>query len=169
MPTLPQAYQRAVCPNSPINEVLLFHGATDDVLEKIRLGGFDPLRGGESAGKLFGAGTYFTPCFSKADLYTDSERHPRCKTAERHVMVAKIILGNFQQDKVGYSNRRRPDEDDRTGMLLDSVVAATREEGGAVDHPEAVIFKSEQALPMFMITYQHADGCRCHMCLRRPD
>ena len=170
---LPPDYSHVLCPGSQINEVLLFHGAPQSVLEKIHKGGFDPLRGGEGAGKLFGAGTYFTPCFSKADLYTDPDRHkPVCKRAARHVMVAKVIVGNFHLDKHGdhdSQGRRRPPDDRDTGMSLDSVLAATRKEGGAVDLPEAVIFHSQQALPMFIITYRHAENCPCHMCLRRPD
>ncbi|CBZ52494.1 conserved hypothetical protein [Neospora caninum Liverpool] len=53
-----------------LNEFFLFHGCKADRAELIAVSGFDFRRGGENRGKLFGAGTYFSPLASKADLYT---------------------------------------------------------------------------------------------------
>ena len=36
----------------PLNEVLLFHGAKPDAIDKIVKGGLDPRRGGEDVGKI---------------------------------------------------------------------------------------------------------------------
>ena len=93
---LPAALSDAAVPGSKINECMLFHGATIEGCQDISKSGFEPERGGEKAGKLFGKGTYLTNIFSKADQYTDtnfSMRQTETKTKERCVLVVRAIVG----------------------------------------------------------------------------
>ena len=53
-----------------LNEHLLFHGCPVPKCELIARRGFDPQRGGEAVGAMFGKGTYFAQNASKSDLYT---------------------------------------------------------------------------------------------------
>ena len=54
-----------------LNEHFAFHGAQNDIIDQICAGGFDPQRGGEGAGRMFGVATYFATTSSKSDIYTD--------------------------------------------------------------------------------------------------
>ena len=84
-----------------LNECLLFHGCPCHVADQVARDGLDPQRGGESAGALFGRGTYFAQNASKSDLYTTcSECQPttwfrNCNhaTAERCLIIARVLLG----------------------------------------------------------------------------
>ena len=55
---------------SDLNEYFLFHGSCYQQVGEILREGLDPQRGGESAGSMFGKGTYFAENASKADMYT---------------------------------------------------------------------------------------------------
>ena len=55
---------------SDLNEYFLFHGSCYQQVSEILREGLDPQRGGESAGSMFGKGTYFAENASKADMYT---------------------------------------------------------------------------------------------------
>merc|ERR1712129_223168 len=66
-----QKVHPASCGATDLNEHFAFHGAQESVIEHICRGGFDPQRGGEGAGRLFGVATYFAANASKSDIYTD--------------------------------------------------------------------------------------------------
>ena len=125
-----------------LNEHFLFHGACAETVEEICRGGFDPRRGGNSAGKMFGVATYFAANASKSDLYTEplTQRLPR--QANRKIIVARVLLGESCR-----TLQRMPDAtrlpDGADGKPLDSVWAEVRERSGAVDHLEAMVFDKE--------------------------
>merc|ERR1712238_553198 len=76
-----------------VNEHLLFHGAVPSTLEKICKGGFNPQRGGEATGKLFGTAAYFAANSSKSDDYTEERANQLAKGAKRTLIVARVALG----------------------------------------------------------------------------
>ena len=76
-----------------LNEHLLFHGASPSVLEKICKGGFNPQRGGEATGKLFGVASYFAANSSKSDDYTEERSNMLPKCSSRTLVVARFALG----------------------------------------------------------------------------
>eukprot|EP00434_Breviolum_minutum_P007744 symbB.v1.2.006830.t1/scaffold379.1/size332124/12 len=82
---------------SDLNEYFLFHGSCYQQVGEILREGLDPQRGGESAGSMFGKGTYFAENASKADMYTTCDlctgtprecRHP---TGQRCMMLAQVL------------------------------------------------------------------------------
>ena len=150
-------------PDSETNEVMLFHGANRDVVEEICRDRPDAQRGGESNGALFGRGFYLAANASKADIYAD---HKKCAGYERHIILVRASLGKIHTEVGRTMNRktiRAPDG-------CDSVyVPGTEANSSAkVDHPEIVVFKDAQLLPMYRIRYVHEDECQCAACgLRR--
>ncbi len=36
--------------------------------------------------------------------------------------------------------------------------------GSSVDHPEYIVFKEAQAVPIAVVTYRHKASCRCSRC-----
>ncbi|CAE8628108.1 unnamed protein product [Polarella glacialis] len=120
-----------------LNEHLLFHGALPESVEKICKGGFDPRRGGEGVGKMFGTATYFAINASKSDFYTEEKACPRQRSAQRTMIVARAALGAcFRTGKQQKKWSRPPDGPD--GLPFDSVWAAAAASGGCVDHVEVI-------------------------------
>jgi len=160
--------RKGSAPLSPdLNEHLVFHGATSDVVKTICRGGFDPRRGGEGVGKMFGVASYFAVNASKSDIYTEdfTQRLPR--RAERQIIVARALLGeSYRTTNVMKNSTRPPDGDD--DLPLDSVWAATRHDGRVVDHHEVMIYDKYQAIPDAVITYTHKQSCECAECAKRP-
>lgn len=150
-----------------LNEHFLFHGAHVEVVEEICKGGFDPRRAGEGVGSTFGAATYFAANASKADIYTEPLTARLSRTATRRMLVARVILGESFCTKNWTPRALRP-PDGADGRPLDSVWAAVRDDGGVVDHTEAMVYDRGQAMPIAVITYSHASGCTCAECLKRP-
>ena len=136
-----------------LNEHFLFHGAPPNVLGAICDAGFDPQRGGQSAGSMFGIASYFAPNVSKADMYTDNLASGRrfANNAVRHIIVARVALGNSCQVTQPQTWHRAPDG-------FDSAWASSRANGGCVDHDEVMIYHQQQALPLFLVKYRHC----CH-------
>ncbi|CAE8740384.1 unnamed protein product [Polarella glacialis] len=150
-----------------LNEHLLFHGALPESVEKICKGGFDPRRGGEGVGAMFGTATYFAINASKSDIYTEEFASRRQRSAQRTMIVARVALGTCL--RTGEQQRkwsRPPDGPD--GLPFDSVWAANAASGGCVDHVEVMIYDKSQAIPMFLVDYRHTEQCRCAECLKRP-
>ena len=141
-----------------LNEFLLFHGSDADSIDEVTRGGFDPRRGGESTGRLFGHATYFAPHASKADFYTprDGSEDTLC------IVASRVCLGNAFVATHALPDTLRPPEG------FDSVVATTRfacsAQRGCVDLPEAMVYSEGQVLPEYLIEYRHADDCACHRC-----
>ncbi|CAE7765672.1 Tnks [Symbiodinium sp. CCMP2456] len=158
-----------------LNEFLLFHGCPLHTCEQIASRGFDPQRGGEVVGAMFGRGTYFAQNASKSDFYTTCSEcsgdaaHGDCSHphGERCLVLARVLLGQslpVTTEKLK-GITRAPERQD--GEPYDSITALTREHGGRVDHMEFVIFKEQMALPQYLIYYRHAEDCWCHNCWRR--
>lgn len=152
---------------SDLNEHFLFHGVCADVVEGICKGGFDPRRGGSGVGKMFGVATYFAANASKSDMYTEplSQRLP--KQASRKIIVARVLLGESFRTTRAMQDATRP-PDGANGESLDSVWAEVRQNGGAVDHFEAMVYDKGQAYPQAIVTYAHERRCACAQCLQRP-
>ncbi|CAE8592873.1 unnamed protein product [Polarella glacialis] len=150
-----------------LNEHLLFHGALPEIIEKICKGGFDPRRGGEGVGAMFGTATYFAINASKSDIYTEEFARRRQRSTQRTMIVARVALGaGFRTCEPQKKWSRPPDGPD--GLPFDSVWAANTASGGCVDHVEVMIYDKSQAMPMFLVDYRHTEQCRCAECLKRP-
>lgn len=146
---------RVMCPGACLNEYLLFHGAPHNSIETIAQSGFDPQRGGEAVGCMFGIGTYFADLSSKADFYAKPDA-----AGTRSIIIARVLLGNSYATKEKMPKQHRaPDEHH-------SVQAIARSEGGCVDHQEYIVYKEQQALPLYVLRYRHAQTCACALCKR---
>ena len=138
-----------------------FHGCCDDVVDKILQGGFDPQRGGEKTGALFGYGAYIATNASKSDFYTDKKN-----IQKRTILICRAIVGNyFEAKKDKYRDLRKAPDEEKSGLSYDSLYAVPRADGGVVDHPEWVFYKESSILPMYKITYKHKANCKCRFCL----
>ena len=154
---------------------MLFHGCSAHASEQIVRRGFDPQRGGEVVGDLFGRVTYFAQNASKSDFYTtcsecdDDATSKSCSHphGERCIVVARVLLGDSmlvtQEDLRGRA--RAPET--QHGEPYDSITALTKEHDGVVDHMEFVIFKEQMALAQFLVYYHHDNDCWCHNCWHR--
>ena len=58
---------------------------------------------------------------------------------------------------------RAPERTDQKGPL-DSVRAIPLADGGAVEHPEFIVYQNSQVLPEYLLTYKHQGGCKCTHC-----
>jgi hypothetical protein len=139
--------------------------------------------GGQSVGAMFGIGTYLSVNFSKSDLYADKDGRRR---AERTMFIVRVLVGNYYTTKTQRKDLCTPPDSGNDGgnsrnnnssysnyntnnLPYDSLYAAPRSEDGCVDHPEVIIYKENQLLPLYLVRYQHAVGCGCAQCHRRPD
>jgi hypothetical protein len=79
--------------------LLGFHGAGDDVVQKIVEDGPDPYMSGKGAGSMFGPGLYYAANSSKADLYAGPrDRRFRRHEGEMSVVLALLFCGNMHTD-----------------------------------------------------------------------
>eukprot|EP00929_Paragymnodinium_shiwhaense_P089055 TRINITY_DN49314_c0_g1_i1.p1 TRINITY_DN49314_c0_g1~~TRINITY_DN49314_c0_g1_i1.p1 ORF type:complete len:680 (+),score=75.13 TRINITY_DN49314_c0_g1_i1:169-2208(+) len=153
-----------------LNEHLLFHGCSHSTADLIAKYGFDPQRGGQNAGKMFGVASYFADVVSKSDFYTACADCPTrgClhRSAVRCIVAARVLLGSsFLARNPLPTQTKAPDDSD--GRPHDSVSAATRASGGSTDHREYMIYRHDQALPLFLVFYRHCQECRCKDCQYR--
>ncbi|CAE7196717.1 Tiparp, partial [Symbiodinium necroappetens] len=83
------------CPDSKLNEVLLFHGTTEEKLTGILRSGFDPRLAGMGTGAMFGQGSYFAHNASKCFRY--ARQGPFLTNGTRKlrqtVLVVRALLG----------------------------------------------------------------------------
>jgi hypothetical protein len=142
-----------------LNEYYLYHGSSHETIDEITRGGFDPRRGGETTGQMFGRARYFAPNASKADFYAQANDDGICC-----MIVARVCLKATHLTKTSMPEAVRPPNAPGSTLPCDSVIAATRSKGGCVDLPEAMIYSEGQALPEYLIYYRHADACVCHWC-----
>jgi len=159
-----------------MNEYLLYHGTSFRKAEGILQTGFDPQRGGDMTGSMFGKGTYFAQNASKSDLYTTckecaSDNFKECRHAqgERCILVARVLLGeSFVETAPTVDTKhwiKAPDQPN--GTPHDSVTGACRADGGVVDHMEFVVFKESRMHVQFQIFYAHVASCNCSNCIHR--
>ena len=143
-----------------LHELLLYHGCRKGSIDGILSEGFDPSRSGERSGRFFGCGTYFADIAAKADTYVDS-----AADGMKCVVVAQVCLG-----KALKAFRAMPrfhpscSEGDDERPAFDSVVGEDTEHGGILDHREYVIYDGAQAMPRYLVWYQHCEDCRCFRC-----
>lgn len=149
-----------------LNELFAFHGASHRAISDICRGGFDAQRGGEVVGKMFGVASYFAINSSKSDIYTDDQMggDRLSRSAERKMIIARLVLGRSFKTTEPCPDKHRPPDG------FNSVWAERRDAGGCVDHREIMIYKDQQALPVFVVTYRHAceEASLCAECLKRP-
>ena len=159
-----------------LNEYLLFHGTSYTKSNVIAHEGLDAQRGGESVGAMFGRGVYFAQNASKSDFYTtckdcttDSCRDCTHAEGERCILLTRVLLGESlivkHTDRTVQNWIRAPDKP--TGGPYDSITAASKDDGGVVDHMEFVVFKDPRMLVQFQVFYRHVAACSCHNCQYR--
>ena len=142
-----------------LNERLLYHGAPSNLIERLRLQGLDPRRAGGHFGKLYGFAVYLAANSSKSDIYTEPNA-----AGERCVLVVRACLGEAHLAKQAMPQALMPPERPDGRGPLNSVLALTHEQGGVVEHPEYMVYKDSQCLPMFAIWYKHGAACGCTHC-----
>ena len=142
-----------------LNERLLYHGAPSNLIERLRLQGLDPRRAGGHFGKLYGFAVYLAANSSKSDIYTEPNA-----AGERCVLVVRVCLGEAHLAKQAMPQALMPPERPDGRGPLNSVLALTHVQGGVVEHPEYMVYKDSQCLPMFAIWYKHRSACGCTHC-----
>lgn len=88
------------------------------------------------------------------------------------MFVVRAALGEVHFEKNETPDRKRevsqwrkpPERADGRGALS-SVVAVTQAHGGAVDHPEFIVYEKNQTLAQFAIWYRHSRDCFCTHCV----
>jgi hypothetical protein len=141
---------------------MLFHGIPHNLVDRVCKQGLDPRRGGTNVGKMFGVGTYLADLSSKSDIYTTPNDQ-----GERCLLWVRACLGEaYQADKRNQDMTIPPERDDRKGPL-NSVVALTKDEGGAVEHREFIVYKESQLLPQYAVWYKHRSACVCTHCYKK--
>ena len=146
-------------PGLKLNERLLYHGAPSELIERLTLQGFDPRRAGGHFGKLFGAAVYLAANSSKSDIYTKPNA-----AGERCVLVVRACLGEAHRAQGPMRDALMPPERPDGRGPLSSVAALTLQQGGVVEHPEYMVYKDSQCLPVFAIWYKHGARCGCTHC-----
>ena len=120
-----------------VNETYLMHGTSPQVAEMIKENGFDPSHSGESAGAMFGQGTYFSDSLEKVMNYSKG-----C------VVVARVALGEVAvpPHTKGTSSLRRPPSK-KNGEEYDSLlgVASTNAK------KEFIVYRHTKAYPEYFI------------------
>lgn len=155
------------CTDSRLNEHLLFHGAPPSAIDKICKGGFNPQRGGESSGNMFGTAAYFAANSSKCDIYTEERTSMLPRTAVRTIIIARVALGeSYRAGRPLWGISRPPDSEDGSDEY-DSVWADVLSNGGCVDHLETMVYSESQALPVALVDYRHVETCQCAECHKR--
>lgn len=131
------------------NECLLFHGSSR--VDKIILNGFDERRAQEDG--MFGAGIYFAKHSSKSNQYTmhpdegcKAHKIKTCFECERKLIYTQVALGRSMEG-------RRPIPCSHAPPAHNSVTALPETMENLV-FPEYVIYKGEQAYPLYVITYK---------------
>merc|ERR1712060_288049 len=144
-----------VASEAALNELFLWHGCSAEVARQICDDGFDPQRGGEATGKMFGVGAYFAAHASKSDLYcVPDENGVKC------MVYARVLLGCSHRALTADTQRHRPPES------CHSLWAEAAEFGGCVDFPEYVIYRHFSAVPCYKVFYKHQPNCECALCRR---
>jgi hypothetical protein len=127
-----------------INELLLFHGTSEDSANSIAKGGFDPTKA-KLIG-MYGAGTYCADYSCKSMQYT-----PATGAGERVFIICRVLMGRAYHSKKTLQNQKEPPEDQK-GQRYESVFA---EEGksncGVQEHNEYVTYDASQVYPEYLV------------------
>ena len=120
----------------------------------------------------YGFGTYLATNSSKSDRYAQpNDAGEQCIFVVR-TMLAESHPETLQFGTPGHAQRRQeveqwrlpPERPDGRGPLS-SVAAVTNQHGGAVEHPEYIVYERRQCLPQFAIWYTHQPDCFCLRCV----
>ena len=122
--------------NEGVNEALLFHGTTSDVVDKIVEQNFDCRLSGTKSGELLGSGIYFTPNIDTARQYARSG-------SRRCIFISLVLVGSYT---LGNKEYRRPPEKEN-GQLYDSCVDKVK------DPDKIAIFDNCQCYPLFYVQF----------------
>jgi len=126
------------------NQRWLFHGSPH--AQTIALNGFDQTYA--NSGGMFGAGIYFARDSSKSNQYAFKKNGCKqhgvltCHSCVRQMLLCRVILGNHSTETTANTSGSR--------QGFDSVVAVP---GASLNYHEYVIYKTDQALPYYLITY----------------
>uniref|UniRef100_A0A6G1SKH3 Poly [ADP-ribose] polymerase n=1 Tax=Aceria tosichella TaxID=561515 RepID=A0A6G1SKH3_9ACAR len=132
------------------NEKLLFHGSSR--VDEIQIKGFNVCYAQRDG--MFGAGLYFGEHSSKSNQYVfgfgkGCAKHDdkSCYECERKMIYAQVALGKSHIGKEAFPNSPHGPPG------YDSVVALPEVTDGLA-YPEYVVYKDDQAYPLFVITYR---------------
>jgi len=158
---------RTACGGPNLNEHFLFHGCSWDSADCIMKEGFDPRLGGVASGNAFGIGSYFTTVASKADFYTQKniDSNQAVGSKQRQMFVSRVALGEIYEAWYFEKYRRPPQKANGSGY--DSVLGVPRVRGGPVDYDEFIVYRIAQAVPQYIIRYEHEEWCACRTCKHR--
>lgn len=146
--------RREICEENHVysNERMLFHGSPfiNAIIQK----GFDERHA--YIGGMFGAGIYFAENSSKSNQYvygigggTGCPQHKdrSCYSCRRQMLLCRVALGkSFFQFSALKMAHAPPGHHSIVG----------RPSGGGLSYPEYVVYRGEQAIPEYLITYQIA-------------
>ena len=122
-----------------VNEVFLMHGTSPEVGKLIVENGFDPSHSGESAGAMFGQGTYFSDSLAKCMGYSKG-----C------IIIARVVLGEACVPPLPGqpSTYRRPPPHPTGSGEFDCVIAKN---GSRAAHKEFIVYRHTKAYPEYSI------------------
>jgi hypothetical protein len=136
--------------NGCAKQRFLFHGSSNTSIDSIVENGFD-IRLSNPNG-MFGAGIYFARNSSKANLYTgifggcNCSPVQDCGVCRRYMLECRVLIGKpFYSTQANQSLRAPP-------QGFHSVYGIPSAAG--LDHPEIIVYKNYQALPLFKIAYK---------------
>jgi hypothetical protein len=135
-----------------LNERLVFHGTSPDIVDQIAQCGFDERLANLSG--LYGAGIYFSEKSCKAFRYSGTG-------SLRCVLLTRVLLGEPYFATGPMRAMRRPpllQENDPQQGLYDSVVAdvgtPTGRPGDDMQHRVFVLFEGKQAYPELAVYFE---------------
>ena len=127
-----------------INELLLFHGTSQDSAKSIAKGGFDPTKAKLMG--MYGAGTYCADFSCKSMQYT-----PATGAGERVFIICRVLMGRAYHSKETLQNHKEPPEDQK-GQRYESVFAEEgKSNGGGQEHNEYVTYDASQVYPEYLV------------------
>ena len=130
--------------SNEINELLLFHGTSEDSANSIAKGGFDPTKANLMG--LYGAGTYCADYSCKSMQYT-----PATGQGERVFIICRVLMGRAYHSTTSLRRIKEPPEDQK-GQLYDSVYAKEgKSMGGKQTHNEYVTYDAGQVYPEYLV------------------
>jgi hypothetical protein len=127
-----------------INELLLFHGTSEDSANSIAKGGFDPTKANLMG--MYGAGTYCADYSCKSMQYT-----PATCAGERVFIICRVLMGQAYHSPKTLRNVKEPPED-KKGQRYESVFAEEgKSNGGGQEHNEYVTYDASQVYPEYLV------------------
>nr|XP_060632028.1 protein mono-ADP-ribosyltransferase PARP10 [Anolis sagrei ordinatus] len=148
---LKKAAMEKACGHQEVERVL-YHGTTEQSTREICQHGFNRSFCGKNA-TLYGHGVYFA---RKACLSVKEQYSPSGPSGNKHVFVARTLVGDFTAGRIGLRAPPFREEDEGEGEKEGG--APRRRYDSTVDCPHDpsifVIFNDTQAYPQFLITCQ---------------